>query len=30
MLPVEVRIVPTYKVVSDLGMLNTYAGLTSR
>ena len=28
MLPVEVRIIPTYKVVSDLGMLNTYAGLT--
>ncbi|WP_394780971.1 sn-glycerol-3-phosphate ABC transporter permease UgpE [Undibacterium sp.] len=28
MLPVEVRITPTYKVVSDLGMLNTYAGLT--
>jgi sn-glycerol 3-phosphate transport system permease protein len=28
MLPVEVRISPTYKVVSDLGMLNTYAGLT--
>jgi sn-glycerol 3-phosphate transport system permease protein len=28
MLPVEVRIVPTYKVVADLGMLNTYAGLT--
>ncbi len=28
MLPVEVRILPTYKVVSDLGMLNTYAGLT--
>jgi sn-glycerol 3-phosphate transport system permease protein len=26
MLPVEVRILPTYKVVSDLGMLNTYAG----
>ena len=24
MLPVEVRILPTYKVVSDLGMLNTY------
>ena len=23
MLPVEVRILPTYKVVSDLGMLNT-------
>jgi sn-glycerol 3-phosphate transport system permease protein len=28
MLPVEVRILPTYKVVSDLGMINTYAGLT--
>ncbi|MEY3273835.1 MAG: hypothetical protein RLZZ341_2741 [Pseudomonadota bacterium] len=28
MLPVEVRIVPTYKVISDLGMLDTYAGLT--
>jgi sn-glycerol 3-phosphate transport system permease protein len=28
MLPVEVRIAPTYKVVSDLGMLNSYAGLT--
>ncbi|MBC7940337.1 MAG: sn-glycerol-3-phosphate ABC transporter permease UgpE [Chitinophagaceae bacterium] len=28
MLPVEVRIGPTYAVVSDLGMLNTYAGLT--
>ncbi|MBL8289477.1 MAG: sn-glycerol-3-phosphate ABC transporter permease UgpE [Rubrivivax sp.] len=28
MLPVEVRIAPTYKVVADLGMLNTYAGLT--
>jgi sn-glycerol 3-phosphate transport system permease protein len=28
MLPVEVRIYPTYQVVSDLGMLNTYAGLT--
>jgi sn-glycerol 3-phosphate transport system permease protein len=28
MLPVEVRIGPTYKVVSDLGMLNKYAGLT--
>ena len=27
-LPVEVRIIPTFKVVSDLGMLNTYAGLT--
>jgi sn-glycerol 3-phosphate transport system permease protein len=28
MLPVEVRIYPTYKVVADLGLLNTYAGLT--
>jgi sn-glycerol 3-phosphate transport system permease protein len=28
MLPVEVRIYPTYKVVSDLGLLDTYAGLT--
>jgi sn-glycerol 3-phosphate transport system permease protein len=28
MLPVEVRIGPTYKVVSDLGMLNSYMGLT--
>jgi sn-glycerol 3-phosphate transport system permease protein len=28
MLPVEVRIMPTYKVVSDLGMIDTYAGLT--
>ncbi len=28
MLPVEVRILPTYKVVSDLGLLNSYAGLT--
>ncbi|MED5619574.1 sn-glycerol-3-phosphate ABC transporter permease UgpE [Ideonella sp. BN130291] len=28
MLPVEVRIGPTYEVVSQLGMLNTYAGLT--
>ena len=27
MLPVEVRIMPTYKVISDLGMINTYAGL---
>jgi len=27
MLPVEVRIMPTYKVVSDLGMLNSYWGL---
>ena len=28
MLPVEVRILPTYKVVVDLGLLNTYTGLT--
>jgi sn-glycerol 3-phosphate transport system permease protein len=28
MLPVEVRILPTYKVVSDLGMINSFAGLT--
>ena len=28
MLPVEVRILPTYKVISDLGMLNGYSGLT--
>lgn len=28
MLPVEVRIIPTFKVISDLGMLDTYAGLT--
>jgi sn-glycerol 3-phosphate transport system permease protein len=28
MLPVEVRIVPTYKVAADLGLLNSYAGLT--
>ena len=27
MLPVEVRIYPTYKVVADLGLLDTYAGL---
>ncbi len=28
MLPVEVRIIPTFEVVADLGLLNTYAGLT--
>jgi sn-glycerol 3-phosphate transport system permease protein len=28
MLPVEVRIYPTYKVMADLSMLDTYAGLT--
>src|SRR4028119_574855 len=27
MLPVEVRIYPTYKIVSDLGLLDTYTGL---
>lgn len=28
MLPVEVRIGPTYQVVADLGMLNSFSGLT--
>ncbi len=28
MLPVEVRIGPTYKVIADLGLLNSYGGLT--
>jgi len=28
MLPVEVRIAPTYEVIASLGMLNSYAGLT--
>ena len=28
MLPVEVRIIPTFEVVSNLGMLNSYAGLS--
>ncbi|HEX8012863.1 MAG TPA: sn-glycerol-3-phosphate ABC transporter permease UgpE [Casimicrobiaceae bacterium] len=28
MLPVEVRILPTYQVVADLRMVDTYAGLT--
>jgi len=28
MLPVEVRIIPTFKVVSDLHLLNSYIGLT--
>ncbi len=27
MLPVEVRIMPTYKVISQMGLMNTYAGL---
>jgi sn-glycerol 3-phosphate transport system permease protein len=28
MLPIPVRILPTYEVIGDLGWLNTYAGLT--
>jgi sn-glycerol 3-phosphate transport system permease protein len=28
MLPVEVRILPTYEVISDLGLINTMTGLT--
>ena len=28
MLPVEVRIYPTFKIVADLGMLDSFAGLT--
>jgi sn-glycerol 3-phosphate transport system permease protein len=28
MLPVEVRIIPTYKVVADLGLVDTFTGLT--
>jgi sn-glycerol 3-phosphate transport system permease protein len=28
MLPVEVRIVPTYQVVADFGMVNSFSGLT--
>ncbi len=28
MLPVEVRIIPTFEVVASLGMLNSYAGLS--
>jgi sn-glycerol 3-phosphate transport system permease protein len=28
MLPVEVRIVPTFEVIANLGMLNSYTGLT--
>ncbi len=28
MLPVEVRIFPTYKIVADLQLLDTFAGLT--
>ncbi len=28
MLPIEVRIIPTFKVAADLGMLDSYVGLT--
>jgi sn-glycerol 3-phosphate transport system permease protein len=28
MLPVEVRIIPTFQVIADLGLLNSYGGLT--
>jgi len=28
MLPIEVRIAPTYKVMSDLGLINSFTGLT--
>jgi sn-glycerol 3-phosphate transport system permease protein len=28
MLPVEVRIIPTFKVMADLGLVNTFTGLT--
>jgi sn-glycerol 3-phosphate transport system permease protein len=28
MLPVEVRIIPTYQITSDLGLIDRYAGLT--
>src|SRR5690606_35982851 len=28
MLPVEVRIMPTFKIVADLGLLNSMTGLT--
>jgi len=28
MLPVEVRIIPTYKIASDLSLIDTYGGLT--
>jgi sn-glycerol 3-phosphate transport system permease protein len=30
MLPIEVRIIPTFKVASDLALLDSYAGLTCR
>src|SRR5258708_40358297 len=28
MLPIEVRIIPTFKVAADLGLLDSYVGLT--
>jgi sn-glycerol 3-phosphate transport system permease protein len=28
MLPVEIRIIPTYKIAADLSLIDTYAGLT--
>jgi len=28
MLPVEVRIIPTYKIAADMSLINTYSGLT--
>jgi sn-glycerol 3-phosphate transport system permease protein len=28
MLPVEVRIIPTYQIVSDMGLIDRYAGLS--
>src|SRR5260370_17427894 len=28
MLPVEVRIIPTYKIAADLSLIDTYASLT--
>src|SRR5215469_2010416 len=28
MLPVEVRIIPTYKIAADLSLINTYSGLS--
>jgi len=27
MLPVEVRIIPTYEIAADLGLIDTYSGL---
>jgi ABC-type glycerol-3-phosphate transport system permease component len=30
MLPVEVRILPTYKIAGDLGLIDTYPGWLCR